>query len=76
MAEIFRTYASDEELNLQPGQSYFIVDKADPESAIKQRLQYEVMPLVKEYLNEGYMLRARDAFGYYFLQHAGVLMYQ
>ena len=52
----FERYANDEELNLQPGQSYFIVNDGSEEEMEKEmvnRLKYELMPLTKEYLNEG-----------------------
>lgn len=71
VADIFYMYATDEELNLQPGQSYF-VDKANK----NDRLIYELMPLIKEYLAEGYMLRAKDAFCDLFLKETGKLMYE
>lgn len=70
---IFQKYASDDELNLQPGQSYFI---AKDENEMKQRLEYELLPLIKEYLNEGYLIKAKDEFGNYFYNKLGVLMYE
>ena len=77
--DIFFKYASDEELNLQPGQSYFIVEKGskDEEKArMKERLIYELMPLIKEYLEEGYLIKAKDVFGDLFLKETGKLMYE
>ena len=70
---IFQKYASDEELNLQPGHSYFL---AKDEAEMKERLEYELMPLIKEYINEGYLLRAKDEFSNYFYNKLGVLMYE
>lgn len=70
-ADIFFEYATDDELNLQPGQSYFN-DKAN----MKDRMIYELMPLIKEYLAEGYMLKAKDAFCDLFLKETGKLMYE
>ena len=70
---IFQKYATDDELNLQPGQSYFI---AKDETEMKQRLEYELLPLIKEYLNEGYLIKAKDEFGNYFYNKLGVLMYE
>lgn len=70
-ADIFYKYATDEELNLQPGQSYF-TDK----SLTKERMEYELMPLIKEYLTEGYLLNARDEFCSLFLDTTGKLMYE
>ena len=78
-ADIFFQYATDGELNLQPGQSYFIVteqtqDKEEEE--MKERMIYELMPLIKEYLAEGYLLKAKDAFCDLFLKETGKLMYE
>lgn len=70
-AEIFFEYATDEELNLQPGQSYF-TDKNN----MKDRIVYELMPLIKEYLAEGYMTKAKDSFCDLFLKETGKLMYE
>jgi len=70
---IFQKYASDDELNLQPGQSYFI---AKDETEMKQRLEYELLPLIKEYINEGYLVKAKDEISNYFYNKLGVLMYE
>jgi 5-methylcytosine-specific restriction protein B len=66
-------YATDEELNLQPGQGYFI---ARDEEEMKNRLIYEIMPLLKEYFAEGLILNAKDSFTNYFFQETGVLLYK
>lgn len=71
--KLFKKYASDEELNLQPGQSYFI---AKDEIEMKERLRYEIMPLIKEYLNEGYLKKASDEFSNYFYNTIGELIYE
>ena len=76
MASIFEEYATDEELNLQPGQSYYVVDKSNSDNKMKERLKYELMPLVKEYLNEGYLASAKEVFCNYFYQTIGELMYE
>lgn len=65
IADIFEQYASDEELNLQPGHAYFIVSDAE-HIEIENRLRYEVMPLIKEYLLDGMLARAKDDFVNYF----------
>lgn len=70
---LFQKYATDDEMNLQPGQSYFI---AKDEAGMKARLEYEIMPLMKEYFNEGYLLKAKDEFSNYFYNKLGVLMYE
>ena len=70
---MFMRHATDEELNLQPGQSYFI---ATDDEAMKQRLKYELMPLIKEYINEGFLPSAKDEFVNYFYNKIGELMYE
>ena len=87
ISKIFEKYATDDELNLQPGHSYFITPvsnpnaapdakKAEASKAMKHRLQYELMPLIKEYLNEGYLREARDDFSNYFYDELGMNMYE
>ncbi len=75
-ADIFFEYATDDELNLQPGQSYFIVDKKNKDEKMKARMIYELMPLIKEYLAEGYLLKAKDSFCDLFMKETGRLMYE
>ena len=76
IADIFFEFATDEELNLQPGQSYFIVNKNNSDDKMKERMIYELMPLIKEYLAEGYLLKAKDSFCDLFLKETGLLMYE
>lgn len=76
ISAIFEKYANDNELNLQPGHSYFITNKDSADKLMKDRLQYELMPLIKEYLNEGYLSDARDEFSNYFYHRIGVSMYE
>lgn len=76
ISSIFEKYATDNELNLQPGHSYFITDADSAEEHMKDRLRYELMPLIKEYLNEGYLSEARDEFSNYFYQRIEVNMYE
>ncbi len=76
IADIFFQYATDDELNLQPGQSYFIVGTVKSDEEMKERMIYELMPLIKEYLAEGYLLKAKDAFCDLFLKETGKLMYE
>ncbi|MCF0185645.1 MAG: AAA family ATPase [Bacteroidaceae bacterium] len=59
VAAIFEKHASDDELNLQPGGSYFM---ADSEEELKQKIEYELMPLIKEYLVEGLIASAAGDF--------------
>lgn len=74
-AAIFEEHATDEELNLQPGHSYFLYDPEDNE-AKKHKMIYELMPLIKEYLAEGYLLGAKNEFCNLFKREVGVLMYE
>ena len=76
IADIFFLYATDDELNLQPGQSYFIVGTNESDKEMKERMIYELLPLMKEYLTEGYLLKAKDAFCDLFLKETGKLMYE
>jgi len=71
--DIFTWYASSEELNLQPGQAYFI---AKDEAEMKDRVKYELMPLIKEYLAEGLLTNARDEFSKYFYDRLGEVLFE
>lgn len=62
--QIFQWFADDLELNLQPGQGYFIANTKDE---MKLRIEYELFPLIKEYITEGIMTKAKDEFNNYFL---------
>lgn len=64
ISEIFNWYATTEELNLQPGQGYFI---ASSDEEMQKRLQYELLPLIKEYLEEGLLLPAKEEFNNFFM---------
>ena len=75
ISDLFDKYANDDELNLQPGQSYFITDKSNAEELMKERLIYEIMPLMKEYFAEGYMLKAKDEFSNFFYNETKIQMY-
>lgn len=74
--DIFERYASDEELNLQPGPSYFLTDAKDNKQLMKMGLIYELMPLIKEYLAEGLLQKAADSFAHLFYTEAGVYLYE
>jgi DNA polymerase III delta prime subunit len=63
IAEIFDWFASSNELNLQPGQGYFI---AKNKEEMENRIRYEVFPLIKEYLQEGLLTSAIEEFNSYF----------
>lgn len=62
--EIFDWYASSNELSLQPGQGYFI---AKDDEEMKNRIKYEILPLIKEYLQEGLIRNAKEEFNNYFV---------
>lgn len=62
MARIFEDYATDMELNLQPGASYFL----GTEEELDSRLRFELMPLIKEYLLNGLMTQAEQPLDDYF----------
>lgn len=54
LCDVFIEFAPDDALALLPGHSYFIVpDKS--EDALKVRLRYELLPLIDEYIREGYL---------------------
>ena len=82
IAELFETFASDEELNLQPGPGYFILEK-NPDNekdeykkAMSERLTYEIMPLMKEYFTEGLMIKAKDKFAKIYYDKTKKYMYR
>ncbi len=75
ISDIFEQYASDEELNLQPGHAFFIVQKDNPDE-IDNRLRYEIMPLIKEYLLDGMLARAKDDFVNYFRKRINEEMFK
>ncbi len=70
---IFNRYASSEELNLQPGQSYFLAESKD---VWLNRLKYELVPLMKEYFAEGYLRNAVSAFSDYVYDKLGLDLYE
>ena len=79
--DLFEKYATDDELNLQPGHSYFILDK-EPEcennisEEMVYRLKYELMPLMKEYFNEGFLLNAKEDFCHLFFKYTKEYMFK
>lgn len=54
LCDVFVEYAPDDALALLPGHSYFIVQASD-EAALCTRLTYELLPLIDEYIREGYL---------------------
>lgn len=71
--EIFDWYASSTELNLQPGQGYFI---ADSEEEMQNRIRYEIFPLIKEYLQEGLLRNAKEEFNNYFSTRINLSLFE
>lgn len=71
--EIFDWYASSNELNLQPGQGYFL---ANSEDEIINRIRYEIFPLIKEYLNEGLLRNAKEEFNTYFTSRINLSLFE
>lgn len=71
--EIFDWYASSTELNLQPGQGYFI---ADSEEEMQNRIRYEIFPLIKEYLQEGLLRNAKEEFNIYFSTRINLSLFE
>lgn len=72
-SEIFNWYASSEELPLQPGQAYFI---AETEEGMKDRIKYELLPLIREYHAEGILVNTKDEFAKYFYDRIGEVLFE
>ena len=51
---VFLEYAPDEALALLPGHSYFVVPNRD-DAVLRTRLRYELLPLIDDYVREGYL---------------------
>ncbi len=71
--EIFSWYAKTMELTLEPGQGYFI---ASSNEEMKNRIKYEVYPLIREYLQEGLLSGAREEFNNYFMSKIGLSLFE
>ena len=52
ICDVFIEHAPSDVLDLLPGHSYFL---ADNEKDLKNRLRYELIPLLDEYLREGFL---------------------
>ena len=70
---IFDWFATSNEMALQPGQGYFI---ADSEDKMVNRIKYELLPLIKEYLQEGLLASAKEDFNNYFVNRIKVPLYE
>lgn len=64
LAQIFDWHATSSELNLQPGQGYFL---ADSDEEMENRIRYEIFPLIREYVQEGLLTSAIEEFNTYFM---------
>lgn len=73
VSRLFEKHASDSELNLQPGGSYFIADNREELNA---KIEYELMPLMKEYFNEGLLSGAKIDFSDLFYQEIHKPLYK
>jgi 5-methylcytosine-specific restriction protein B len=50
LIDLFRQYANEESLCLLPGHAYFL---ADSEAELRNRLQFELLPLLRDYIRDG-----------------------
>ena len=60
LCDVFLEFAPDDALALLPGHSYFIVPDKD-ESVLRDRFRYELLPLIDDYIREGYLGPATEA---------------
>jgi 5-methylcytosine-specific restriction protein B len=54
LCDVFLEFAPDDALSLLPGHSYFIVADQD-ESVLRIRFRHELVPLIDDYIREGYL---------------------
>jgi 5-methylcytosine-specific restriction protein B len=54
LCDVFLEFAPDDALSLLPGHSYFIVPNKS-ESELRARLRHELLPLIDDYVREGYL---------------------
>jgi 5-methylcytosine-specific restriction protein B len=52
LLDVFIEHAPDEALDLLPGHAYFL---ADTDETLRERFQYELLPLLDEYLRQGFL---------------------
>lgn len=57
LQNIFFNYATQDDLHLQPGHTYFIAKSMDN---LKRKMKYEIVPLLREYLAEGRLAFAKN----------------
>uniref|UniRef100_UPI00403F6D83 McrB family protein n=1 Tax=Lentilactobacillus hilgardii TaxID=1588 RepID=UPI00403F6D83 len=69
---IFEMYATSAELPLQPGQAYFITR---PGQHFEERIRYELLPLIREYLESGFLSGAENQFNQFFVDEINEPIY-
>lgn len=69
---IFEMYATSAELPLQPGQAYFITRSGQ---SFEERIRYELLPLIREYLNSGFLSDAANQFNQFFMDEINEPIY-
>ena len=52
LTDVFVEHAPDDALDLLPGHAYFL---AKDEAELRQRFRYELLPLLDEYLRQGFL---------------------
>ena len=55
ICDVFVEHAPADALDLLPGHSYFLLKDGEGENDLEKRLRYELLPLLDEYLREGYL---------------------
>jgi len=57
LEELFAKYASEEAFKYMPGHAYFIgnSEKGNNDDESKRQLRYELIPLLQEYIEQGYV---------------------
>jgi 5-methylcytosine-specific restriction protein B len=55
LSDVFVEFAPDEALTLMPGHSYFL---AKTDDQLRTRFRYELLPLIDEYLRQGFLAQA------------------
>ncbi len=70
---IFDWYAKSNELSLQPGQGYFLAASDDE---MKNRIRYEIYPLIREYLQEGLLNSAKEEFNKYLMSRINLSLFE
>ncbi|KRL75017.1 hypothetical protein FC95_GL002099 [Lentilactobacillus kefiri DSM 20587 = JCM 5818] len=69
---IFEMYATSDEMLMQPGQAYFITKAGQ---SFSSRVKYELLPLIREYLDNGFLSSAADQFNQFFVDEINEPIY-